>query len=151
MPAVNDEVVCIFPTNDENYCDGYVVGSLFNEKDKPNAKKQEITRTDFSDGTFIEYDLKSHTLKIECAGNIYIKGKKIYQPVVKYLAPDHHTNKDRGDIHNEANGDAPEPSKGIPLPVHFTTRLVTNLPNLPNHRQLLRPFRLFQPICEVSG
>lgn len=78
MPAVNDEVVCIFPTNDENYCDGYVVGSLFNEKDKPNAKKQEITRTDFSDGTFIEYDLKSHTLKIECAGNIYIKGKKIY-------------------------------------------------------------------------
>jgi len=38
-----------------------------------------------------------------------------------------------------------------PLPVHLTTRLVTNLPNLPNRTQLLRPFRLFQPICEVSG
>lgn len=28
--------------------------------------------------------------------------------MVKYLAPDHHTTKDRGYIHNEANGDAPE-------------------------------------------
>ena len=30
MPAINDEVVCIFPTNDENYCDGFIVGTLFN-------------------------------------------------------------------------------------------------------------------------
>ena len=78
MPAVNDEVVCIFPTNDENYCDGFIVGTLFNEKEKPNADKQEITRTDFADGTFIEYNSKSHTLTIECTGEIYIKGKKIY-------------------------------------------------------------------------
>ena len=78
MPAINDEVVCIFPTNDENYCDGFIVGTLFNDKDKPNANKQEITRIDFSDGTFIEHNAKSRTLKIECAGNIYIKGKRIY-------------------------------------------------------------------------
>lgn len=78
MPAVGDEAVCIFATNDENYCDGFIVGTLFNEKDKPNANKQEITRIDFSDGTFIEHNAKSHTLRIECAGNIYLKGRRIY-------------------------------------------------------------------------
>ena len=78
MPAVGDECVCIFPTNDDNYCDGFIIGTLFNQKDKPNADKQEITRMDFADGTFIEYNSKSHTLQIECVGEIYIKGKKIY-------------------------------------------------------------------------
>ena len=37
MPAVGDEAVCIFATNDENYCDGFIVGTLFNDKDKNNA------------------------------------------------------------------------------------------------------------------
>ena len=78
MPDVGDEVVCLFPTNDENYCDGFIIGCLFNEKQKPNAKSQDVTRLDFQDGTFIEYDRKSHKLQIECVGEIYIKGKMIY-------------------------------------------------------------------------
>lgn len=78
MPDVNDEVVCIFPTNDESYYDGYVIGTLFNDKDVPNANSQDVARIDFKDGTFIEYDRKKHSLSIECTGDITIKGKNIY-------------------------------------------------------------------------
>lgn len=86
MPDVGDECVCIFPTNDESCFDGYVLGTLFNEKDKPNAKSQDVSRIDFKDGTFIEYDRDKHAMKIECKGTldivcdkeITIKGEKIY-------------------------------------------------------------------------
>ena len=85
MPDVNDEVVCLFPTNDENYTDGFVIGCLFNEKQKPNAKSQDVTRLDFKDGTSLEYDRKSHAMKINCKGsleitcakNITLKGETI--------------------------------------------------------------------------
>lgn len=78
MPDVDDEVVCIFPTNDDSYFDGYVIGTLFNEKVKPNANSQDVARIDFKDGTFIEYDREKHSLTIECKGDITIKGKNIY-------------------------------------------------------------------------
>ena len=80
MPDIDDEVVCIFPTNDESYYDGFIIGTLFNEKDKPNANLQDVTRTDFKDGTSIEYNRKSHAMKIECKGSLEIicdKGIKI--------------------------------------------------------------------------
>ena len=76
MPDVGEEVVCIFPTNDESYFDGYVIGTLFNDKEPPNANSQDVTRIDFKDGTSIEYDREKHALKVECKGTLEIKCDK---------------------------------------------------------------------------
>lgn len=86
LPDIGDEAVCIFPTNDDDYFDGYVIGTLFNDKDLPNADSQDVTRLDFKDGTFIEYNRESHAMKIECKGtldiicdeDIRINGRRIY-------------------------------------------------------------------------
>lgn len=77
MPDVDDEVVCIFPTNDENYSDGFVIGCLFNEKSPPNAESQEIQRKDYSDGSYIEFDRSSGNLTIKVTGNIKMEAKRI--------------------------------------------------------------------------
>lgn len=86
LPDVGETVLCIFATNDGTSGEGWIIGSRFHEKSKPNAKSQDVTRIDFKDGTFIEYDRKKHALKIECKGTlditcdkeITIKGEKIY-------------------------------------------------------------------------
>lgn len=78
LPDVGETVLCIFATNDGTTGEGWIIGSRFHDKSTPNAKSQDITRIDFKDGTFIEYDREKHNLKIECTGEIYIKGKKIY-------------------------------------------------------------------------
>lgn len=78
LPDVGETVLCIFATNDGTSGEGWIIGSRFHEKSKPNAKSQDVSRIDFKDGTFIEYDRKSHKLQIECKGEIYIKGEKIY-------------------------------------------------------------------------
>lgn len=77
LPDVDDEVVCIFPTNDANYCDGFIVGALFNEKSPPNASSQDVFRLDFGDGSFVQFDRSSGALEINCKGNVTIKGAKI--------------------------------------------------------------------------
>lgn len=78
LPDVNEIVVCAFASNDEIGGAGWVIGSRFHDNSTPNAASQDKTRIDFNDGTFIEYDRASHTLKIECTGEIYIKGRRIY-------------------------------------------------------------------------
>lgn len=78
LPDVGETVICLFATNDGTSGEGWIIGSRFHEKSKPNAKSQDVSRIDFQDGTFIEYDRKAHKLQIECVGEIYIKGKMIY-------------------------------------------------------------------------
>lgn len=78
MPDVDDEVVCIFPTNDENFCDGFVIGTLFNEKFPPNSDSQEISRKDFSDGSFFQFNRETGELRVECKGKIIINAQEIY-------------------------------------------------------------------------
>lgn len=78
MPDVGETVVCLFASNADNTGTGWVIGSRFHDKLPPNANKQDVTRIDFKDGTFIQYDRGSHELRIECRGNIRINGKNIY-------------------------------------------------------------------------
>lgn len=86
LPDIGETVLCIFATNDGTSGEGWIIGSRFHEKSKPNAKSQDVTRIDFRDGTFIEYDREKHAMKIECKGTldiicdkeINIKGEKIY-------------------------------------------------------------------------
>ena len=72
MPDVGETVICLFATNDGTSGEGWIIGSRFHDKSVPNAKKQDVTRIDFKDGTNIEYDRKSHAMKIELKGTLEI-------------------------------------------------------------------------------
>lgn len=78
MPDVGETVVCLFASNADTTGTGWIIGSRFHDKSKPNANSQDVARIDFKDGTFIEYDRSKHKLQINCVGEIYIKGKMIY-------------------------------------------------------------------------
>ena len=78
LPDINEEVVCIFMTNDKNLSTGWVLGTHFSDKAPPNAASLEKRRFDFGDGTFFEYDRGSHELTINCVGNVNIKGANVY-------------------------------------------------------------------------
>ena len=75
MPDVGDMVVCLFASNADQTGTGWVIGSRFNDKSKPNANSQDVMRMDFNDDTFVEYNRKSHEMKIGCAGKVFIEAK----------------------------------------------------------------------------
>ncbi|MBO8136808.1 MAG: phage baseplate assembly protein V [Desulfotomaculum sp.] len=70
MPDPGEQVICIFlPSGNAR---GFILGSIYSEKDKPpvaDSNKRHIT---FSDGTVIEYDRKTSTLKVDVKGPINI-------------------------------------------------------------------------------
>lgn len=78
MPDVGEMVVCLFASNADNTGTGWVIGSRFHDNSPPKVSKQDISRIDFKDGTFIQYDRAKHELQINCTGNIRINGKNIY-------------------------------------------------------------------------
>ena len=77
LPDVGESVLVLDPGNDDSNT-GFIIGSRYHDKNTPPANSQDISMLKFEDGTFIRYDRKRHELKIECTGNIYIKGKNIY-------------------------------------------------------------------------
>ena len=83
---IGDQVVCLFAPNDETSGTGWIIGSSFNEVDKiPEDVDADVQKTEFSDGTFVSYNRKTHemeiacrgNLKIICEGNVFIQGKRI--------------------------------------------------------------------------
>lgn len=73
MPDVGDMVVCLMASNADMTGTGWIIGSRFNDKSKPNANSQDVTRIDFADGSFVEYNRKSHELKLKSTGKITIE------------------------------------------------------------------------------
>lgn len=78
LPDVGDTVVCLMAGNSENVGDGWIIGSRYTDKASPKVNNQDVTRMDFGDGTFVEYNRKTHALQIVCKGEIIIKGENIY-------------------------------------------------------------------------
>ena len=78
LPDVGESVLCLMLPNSTESGEGFIIGSYFNDVDTPNANSQDVSRIDFSDGTFIEYNRSSHKLSINCVGDIEIKGANIY-------------------------------------------------------------------------
>lgn len=70
IPKVGQQVWCIFPPNIEDY--GLIVGSNYNEKDRPPASDKNLFVHEFEDGTKIVYDKKNHKLTITVNGSIEI-------------------------------------------------------------------------------
>ena len=75
MPDVGDMVVCLMASNADMTGTGWIIGSRFNDKSKPNANSQDVTRIDFADGSYVEYNRKSHELKLKSTGKITIEAK----------------------------------------------------------------------------
>ena len=73
MPVIGEDVVCLFmPIGVESGC-GFVVGAVYagsNAAPVSDAAKHHIT---FVDGTVIEYDYKTHTLKADVKGSATLK------------------------------------------------------------------------------
>ena len=78
LPDVGDTVVCLTAGNSENVGDGWIIGARYHDKATTKVSSQDVSRMDFADGTYIQYDRKRHELRIECAGNVVINGKKIF-------------------------------------------------------------------------
>ena len=78
LPDVGDSVVCIFATNDGTTGDGWILGSRDRDDATPKVSSIDKSRLDFEDGTYIEYDRKSHELNVKCVGEIKINGTKIF-------------------------------------------------------------------------
>ena len=75
MPDVDEQVWCLMLPN--GHSAGICLGSYFSQKMPPNASSIDKRRIDFADDTFVEYDRSTHELKIECVGDVIIKGKNI--------------------------------------------------------------------------
>lgn len=79
LPSVDDVVVCLFASNDEESGTGWILGTRFNDVDKtPENTNKDTRKTQYEDGTFIQYNKSTHTLEINCVGDIIIKGKTIF-------------------------------------------------------------------------
>ncbi len=72
MPDIGEYVIVAFDEEGE-HSDGYVLGAIYNEADKPPVISKDKYFVRFSDGTEIEYDRKSHNLRISVNGNITIE------------------------------------------------------------------------------
>jgi len=84
LPDIGEYVIVAFDEEGE-HSDGYVLGAIYNESDKPPITDKNKYFIRFNDGTEIEYDRKTHNLRIsvkgnitiEATGNIVIKGSRI--------------------------------------------------------------------------
>ena len=72
LPDVGELVIVAFDEEGE-HSDGYVLGAIYNEKDKvPTASKDKFFIR-FEDGTEIEYNRKEHKLRISVKGDVWIE------------------------------------------------------------------------------
>ena len=71
VPDIGESVLCLFlPTGIES---GFIIGSCYNQKDRPPVTDQNKRTVKFKDGTIIEYDRKQHKLTADVKGDIDIK------------------------------------------------------------------------------
>ena len=69
MPDVGEHVVCLLDVNAET---GVVLCSIYSDADKPPVNDEEKRRIQFRDGTWIEYNRETSTLRVHCVGDIFI-------------------------------------------------------------------------------
>ena len=95
LPDRDEEVVCLFLGNGLE-C-GFILGSTYNKEDKPPVTCQDKRHSAFDDGSWFEYDRKTHqarahiegTMDLFATGNINIKsGGLVYINGVQVRAND---------------------------------------------------------------
>ena len=68
---IDSHVMCLMQGNGTE--SGVVTGSIYDDRNKPPGGDADIRRTEYSDGTTIEYDRKNHSMNINVKGDITIK------------------------------------------------------------------------------
>jgi phage baseplate assembly protein V len=71
MPDIGEQVACLFLPNGLE--EGFVLGCLYNAKDKPPANSQDLDVMLYENGTLIQYDRKSGKLTVDVQGEIDVK------------------------------------------------------------------------------
>lgn len=83
------ELVIVLSDEDGDYTQGYVLGAIYNSEDPPPIQDRNKHYIRYSDGTEIEYDRETHTLKVNIPkgemhitvqngnGSVYINGNLI--------------------------------------------------------------------------
>ncbi|MFR3114517.1 MAG: phage baseplate assembly protein V [Dialister sp.] len=79
LPVVDEQVVCLMLPNDggTGNNEGIVLGSFFNDVDKPVKTGTGIRRIDFGDGSYVEHNSNTGNLIIQATGTITIKGATV--------------------------------------------------------------------------
>lgn len=79
MPDIDEQVVCLMVPNisGKGSNDGFIIGSFFNDADKPIKTGASVCRIDFGDGSFVEHDRDTGNLTIQATGDIVINGRSI--------------------------------------------------------------------------
>ena len=70
LPQIGEFVLCAFFGNGLEA--GFIRGSLYTDKDPPPAQKQEKTRSELEDGTWVEYDKETHQMRLHVEGTLDI-------------------------------------------------------------------------------
>lgn len=71
MPKVGERVLCLFTKQSE----GFILGSYYSDGTPPPRTDPEKRCIEFEDGSFIEYDTKTHKLHLNIDGEINIETK----------------------------------------------------------------------------
>lgn len=77
LPKVGDNVVTLSYPNGEDGA-GCIIGSFYSEVNKPPTTDGNKLMVNISDKLIIAFDESKSELEITCAGNIKIKGRRIY-------------------------------------------------------------------------
>ena len=73
MPDPGEQVVCLFlPSGNAQ---GFIIGSIYSERDKPPVTEGNKRHMLFSDGTVIEYDSSTSKLLIDAKGSVEIDAR----------------------------------------------------------------------------
>jgi phage baseplate assembly protein V len=64
LPDIGEYVIVAFDEEGE-HSDGYVLGAIYNNKDTPPVASKDKFFVRFEDGTEIEYDRKTHLLRVK--------------------------------------------------------------------------------------
>ncbi|MCS7317312.1 MAG: phage baseplate assembly protein V [Candidatus Dojkabacteria bacterium] len=75
LPDIQELVLAVFLDNALEQ--GFVIGSIYNNKDTVPISNKDKYHIKFKDGTTIEYDRNSHKLLLDVKGDIQIKAQKI--------------------------------------------------------------------------
>lgn len=71
MPDVGEHVVCLqLPYGPS---EGFIVGSFYSTEDTPPVRTQSKRHISFADGSWVEHDTATHSMRVKSVGNVTLE------------------------------------------------------------------------------
>jgi len=71
MPDIGEHVVCLqLPYGPS---EGFIVGAFYSTEDIPPVKTQSKRHVSFSDGSWVEHDTATHSMRVKSVGNVVLE------------------------------------------------------------------------------